>query len=111
MDNQPVIIKAGKPNCICCKKLIYSAAGDEDPFEIPRGVLFIGGGNFGSAIIDSAVDGHYIAVIICDACVLKNRQYVQEYQNQNGGFCQSPSDPPHTLDDTARDLEEGKYTI
>lgn len=61
--------------CFKCEAEIRSAAGpdnkDDDrwTWDMPTGVLFDGGSNFGSTLYDSLFDGKYVQIVVCDDCV------------------------------------------
>lgn len=61
------------PKCFSCEEEIECAVvsdDEEDYWNFPQGVIVRGGGNFGSSVLDSLVDGIMVEFIICDACLL-----------------------------------------
>jgi len=63
-----------KVECFCCGIEIKAAACNTSPWEMPQGVSFIGGENFGSRAFDSMVDDGLAQLVICDDCFIKNKR-------------------------------------
>jgi len=73
--------------CFCCEEEIDSAARDSSAWEMPScGVILEGGGNYGSTVYDSMMDGIFIRLVICDNCLKEKRGFLREvrknYQEQ-----------------------------
>lgn len=71
------------PNCFKCDTEIKSAVIESDEktiWEMPAGVHFTGGWNFGSTIYDAFADGIQVELIICDPCLkeAKNTNRIRE---------------------------------
>jgi hypothetical protein len=71
--------------CFCCGRNIGSAGWGDSPWECPSGaVLFSGGGNFGSTLYDSFVDGVRVTIIVCDECLRsRGKRGLEWYQGTN----------------------------
>lgn len=66
------------PKCFKCEKKIKSATtSQKEAWQMPDGVLFEGGHNYGSSLYDS-VDGIYVLLIVCDECLSKNKHLIKE---------------------------------
>jgi hypothetical protein len=65
--------------CFKCEKEIDSAVITASPWDCPSaGVLFTGGDSYGSTIYDSLINGIRVQIIICDECLLKNKNLLNE---------------------------------
>jgi hypothetical protein len=73
--------KPGNGKCICCDKQLETCGPENsDVYNIPGGaIVFKDCGNYGSAINDSAYDGHYFEILVCDECLTKKRDCVHEF--------------------------------
>ena len=75
--------KEALPKCFHCKRDIQSAIESDsvaDKWSMPGGAIcFLDAGNFGSAVNDSAYDGHRLEIMICDDCITEHRGLVREY--------------------------------
>lgn len=61
--------------CFKCEKEMRAAVvakeGEEDQttWEMPDGVSFSGGWNFGSSLYDAMMDGLHVEILVCDNCI------------------------------------------
>jgi hypothetical protein len=58
--------------CFKCEKEIKAAVvsdDDKDTWEMPDGVHFSGGWNFGSSLYDAMMDGLHVEIVVCDDCI------------------------------------------
>lgn len=69
-------------NCFRCNKQLDAAAPDSDrlPIQPYGGVMFRAGGNYGSTIWDPQVRSWELHIIICDDCMLQNKQNIVHSQ-------------------------------
>ena len=77
------------PKCFKCCKIIESAGpddADETIWQMPDGVHFSGGFNYGSSLYDAGVDGIHVEIIICDKCIewAQNTERMREVGRKNG---------------------------
>lgn len=66
------IVHQGEPRCFKCGKVL--------DWSTPNGVVFSGGGNFGSELYDTMLDDILVSILICDGCLKANRGRIMEKQ-------------------------------
>ena len=72
------------PNCFKCDKVMESAGKNQDVWDMPQGVVFSGGGNFGSTLYDRMMDGVYVKLLVCDDCLKEHKDKILECQGSKG---------------------------
>lgn len=90
-----------KPRCFKCEREISSAVSYEgqtenDTWAMPSGaVTFSGGGNFGSTIYDTLLDGLSVEIIVCDECLkaAKGTSRLREVQGYGYARNKKPENP------------------
>jgi hypothetical protein len=71
-------IRKATPRCFKCGEVIKSATKDDsDAWEIPCGVLFHGGYNYGSRVHDSTMSNKEVRIIVCDKCITRYKSRVR----------------------------------
>ena len=74
-----IIYDSKKVFCFCCEKELTSAGEKDMAWDMPSGgVILEGGGNYGSRLYDSMMDGVHIKLIICDNCLKNKRGLLRE---------------------------------
>lgn len=70
--------------CFCCGKKVESAVKGEEEKDVWDHPLyastFEGGHTFGSSVYDSLVNGTGVAILICDKCLMKNKDRILEFR-------------------------------
>jgi len=76
-----------KPQCLICRKDIGASIKrtdetDDEFLETSRScpdnaVIFTGGTNFGSTVVDALVDGIEFEIIICDDCLKERMDLIE----------------------------------
>lgn len=85
MDNKKTTLDQPEigdhPRCFKCERYVKCAVVSceiKDYWEYPWGLVMDGGDNFGSSHYDSMLDGIMVRVIICDDCLKKHKDLLQE---------------------------------
>lgn len=63
--------------CIACGRLLNNVSGDTEGNQPYAGIAFTSHGHYGSTIYDP-MDGHFLEVNICDACLAIHTDRVLE---------------------------------
>lgn len=90
-----------RPVCFKCEKPIQPAVvpqDDEDYWDLPQGVVFHGGHNYGSSHFDSLVDGVCAHIVICDDCIGEHKSNPEMIR-----LVQGPRDLPMPKEDDDED--------
>ena len=75
----------GHPKCFKCERHIKCAVKTKtakDYWECPWGLVFRGGGNYGSGHYDSMINGIVVEVLICDECLVKYKKLLREIEDK-----------------------------
>lgn len=93
--------------CFVCGNPIEASVSSSHiclAWDVPQGVSFIGGSNFGSKHFDAAVDGIHLQIVICDECIEKNRDRGREVVYDKNKRTYRPRTP---IEDEVRNLVVG----
>jgi len=63
--------------CFKCEKEVKSAVKGESSWDMPCGVNFTGGGNFGSGHYDTFMDGISVKLVVCDECLMAHQELLR----------------------------------
>ena len=72
-----------KPFCFCCGEKIECAIrddSDESHWEMPCGVHFTGGGNYGSTVFDALMEECNVEIVICDKCFSEKKTLARKFR-------------------------------
>jgi len=74
-------MKEPEARCFKCGKAIEPAGKNCSPWDMPcDGVVLTGGGNYGSRIYDTLVDGVAVDLIVCDDCLTRHKALLRHHK-------------------------------